>query len=59
MCGFEDSADKVVEKINDLKKWVDEFYKNIENEICSECYEELNDMLYCKFCDLDYNKYIK
>ena len=42
MCGFEDSADKVVEKIDELQQWVDNFYKNIENNICSDCYEELD-----------------
>ncbi|HHY08247.1 MAG TPA: hypothetical protein GX530_06950 [Corynebacteriales bacterium] len=59
VCGFEDSVEKVVNKIDDLEKWVDEFYENIKNKICSDCYEELDDRLYCKFCDLDYNKYIK
>jgi len=59
MCGFEDCTDKVVEKIDYLQQWVDEFYTNVENNICSDCYEELDDRLYCKFCDLDYNKYIK
>lgn len=59
MCGFEDSDDKVVEKIDELQQWVDNFYKNIENNICSDCYEELDNNLYCKYCDLNYNKYIK
>lgn len=59
VCGFEDSTEKVKEKIDELQQWVDEFYKNIENNICSDCYEKLNDNLYCKYCDLDYNKYIK
>ena len=59
VCGFEDCTDRVVEKIDYLQQWVDEFYTNIENKICSECYEKLDDNLYCKFCDLDYNKYIK
>lgn len=59
VCNFEDSNEWIKEKINDLKKWVDEFYENIENEICSECYEELDNNLYCKYCDINYNKYIK
>jgi len=28
-------------------------------KICSECYEELDNNLYCKYCDINYNKYIK
>lgn len=59
VCSSENYNKNILEKINDLKKWVDEFYKNIENNICSDCYEELDNNLYCKYCDLNYNKYIK
>ena len=58
-CGFQDSSEHVREIIKDLKQWVDEFYENIDNKICFNCYEELDENLYCKYCDIDYKKYIK
>ena len=52
---FEDSEEKVRDKIKDLKSWVDDFYNCLEKKICVFCGEELAPTmmknLYCEDCD--------
>lgn len=55
VCTFEDSNEKVRDKINQLKEWVDNYINDINNGICPECGEslsfgEINDW-YCEDCD--------
>jgi hypothetical protein len=57
VCGYIYSQEGIINKLKDLKQWVDNFYENIKNKICSSCYEELDENLYCKYCDIDYKKY--
>ena len=39
--GFEDSEEKIVDKIKELKEWVDKFYECLGKKICPLCEEDL------------------
>lgn len=59
VCNYEDSDEKIIDKIDDLKKWVNEYYEDVLKGVCPDCLEEMadiDDKWYCKECDEHYNK---